>query len=159
LHRVTLTFSSLNFLHLTSISSFLPLPLVYSILSFYVAFSNVLIILFHHHLPSQLPLAAPPCHALHYLSLFYPPCLVLPLQDYEAASQMYKLAKEDFKSDKSTTHLAHATLMAAICHLITGMYTLITTTLTQLFWRKGRGNIPTFHGTQGWYSFMEAEYV
>ena len=48
---------------------------------------------------------------------------ILPLlsQDYEAASQMYKLAKEDFKSDKSTTHLTHATLMGAICHLITGM--------------------------------------
>lgn len=77
-----------------------------------------------------LPYPASPSSPLHYHTLS---SLVLPLQDYEAASQMYKLAKEDFKSDKSTTHLAHATLMAAICHLITGMCPLITTTLIQLF--------------------------
>ena len=95
----------------------------------------------YHTLPyPALSYLTPPCLAspsspLHYHTLF---CLVLPLQDYEAASQMYKLAKEDFKSDKSTTHLAHATLMAAICHLITGMYTFITTTYIQLFF-GGKG--------------------
>ena len=31
---------------------------------------------------------------------------------------MYKLVKEDFKADKSTLHLAHATVMIALSHMI-----------------------------------------
>ena len=31
---------------------------------------------------------------------------------------MYKLVKDDFKSDKSNLHLAHATIMMALCHMI-----------------------------------------
>jgi len=41
------------------------------------------------------------------------------IKDYDTAMAMYKLVKEDFKADKSTLHLAHATLMAALCHMIT----------------------------------------
>jgi len=35
------------------------------------------------------------------------------LKDYETAISMYRLVKEDFKSDKCNMHYAHATLMIA----------------------------------------------
>jgi hypothetical protein len=41
------------------------------------------------------------------------------LKDYETASSMYKLVKDDFKSDKSILHLCHCLLMSAICNMIT----------------------------------------
>jgi hypothetical protein len=40
------------------------------------------------------------------------------IKDYDTAMSMYKLVKEDFKADKSTFHLAHATVMIALCHMI-----------------------------------------
>ena len=60
-------------------------------------------VIFSSFLPFFLPLLPPPRP-----------------QDYECAASMYKLVKDDFKSDKSVLHLAHASLMAAICHTITG---------------------------------------
>jgi hypothetical protein len=40
------------------------------------------------------------------------------IKDYETASSMYKLVKEDFRSDKSSLHLAHATVMGALCYIL-----------------------------------------
>eukprot|EP01041_Mallomonas_annulata_P002922 gene2922-5736_t len=39
------------------------------------------------------------------------------VKDYETAAAMYRLAREDFRSDKSVTHLAHTTVMLAVCQL------------------------------------------
>ncbi|RYH31676.1 hypothetical protein EON65_02190 [archaeon] len=41
------------------------------------------------------------------------------VRDYETASSMYKLARDDYKSDKSILHLSYTLLMIAICQLIT----------------------------------------
>ena len=41
------------------------------------------------------------------------------IKDYEMASSMYRLVKDDYKSDKSYLHLAHTTLMMAACTMIT----------------------------------------
>lgn len=48
------------------------------------------------------------------------------LQDYETAGSMYRLVKEDFKSDKSIPHLAHTSLMLAACHLFGEANTMIS---------------------------------
>lgn len=37
------------------------------------------------------------------------------VRDYEGALSMYKLVKDDYSADKSMLHLAHTTLMIAIC--------------------------------------------
>jgi hypothetical protein len=41
------------------------------------------------------------------------------IKDFETAYAMYKLVKDDFRSDKSLLHLAHTHLMIAACLLIT----------------------------------------
>lgn len=41
------------------------------------------------------------------------------VKDYESAASMYRLVKDDYKSDKSYLHLAHTTLMMAACTMIT----------------------------------------
>ena len=41
------------------------------------------------------------------------------VKDYETAHSMYKLVRDDFKSDKSLLHLAHTSLMITICQVIT----------------------------------------
>jgi hypothetical protein len=40
------------------------------------------------------------------------------IKDYETASSWYKLVKDDYKSDKSTLHLAHTQLMMAACTML-----------------------------------------
>ena len=40
------------------------------------------------------------------------------VKDYENALSMYKLVKDDYSADKSTLHLAHTTLMIAVCTYI-----------------------------------------
>lgn len=40
------------------------------------------------------------------------------IKDYETASSWYKLVKDDYKSDKSTLHLAHTQLMIAACTML-----------------------------------------
>ena len=41
------------------------------------------------------------------------------IRDYDSALSLYKLVREDFKADKSNLHLAHVTVMTAMCLLIT----------------------------------------
>ncbi|KAJ1423521.1 ER-golgi trafficking TRAPP I complex 85 kDa subunit-domain-containing protein, partial [Ochromonadaceae sp. CCMP2298] len=43
-------------------------------------------------------------------------CFVV--KDYEGALGLYKLVREDFKSDKCLLHLAHALLMMGACHVL-----------------------------------------
>ena len=39
------------------------------------------------------------------------------IKDYETAASLYRFVREDFRSDKSLTHLAHTTVMLAVCQL------------------------------------------
>lgn len=40
------------------------------------------------------------------------------IRDYQTALSTYKLVRDDFKSDKSLMHLAHVTIMIALCTLL-----------------------------------------
>ena len=40
------------------------------------------------------------------------------IHDYETAGSMYRLVRDDYKSDKSNLHLAHTIIMSAFCYFI-----------------------------------------
>lgn len=42
----------------------------------------------------------------------------LSIKDYDTAASMYKLVRDDYRSDKSQLHLAHTALMLAVCQWI-----------------------------------------